>query len=615
MKFKLSDKKHIYEGRQVLAVITILSIFTVLFQAVAQNGINPLGYLSYFNRPTIFLFNFLPVFSLYLLFFAITDSIRTSFLITNIPLTLFLIINELKILFRDEPFKPMDLTLITETANMLENYELSISPKIIITLIIIILSSVIVVKKIRNVKSKFFVRIASGLISVAMLLGLWFGVYSNYNIYTETEILGNQYREADVFANKGFMYSFLSSFSGIKYDKPEGYSTEAAEKILAKYKPKKDEEIPDVIMIMSEAFFDPQVSENLEFIEGMNPLEDYNKIKEEALSGYLFVPGFAGGTAQTEFEAISGANITLIDPSLPTIYKTHIKSSPYTLTAAFKEKGFSTLAIHPGHQWFYNRLNVYKAMGFDESIFMDNLPSDVEKINYYISDDVTSDLIIDNYKKHLSKDPRKGYFNFTVTIQNHGPYKESKPENQRVKRPQCLTDTEYNILENYLENLSDGSRLLREVCEYTNTVDKPVVVAFFGDHLPLLDPEYKDYEAIGYSLKNGGIDATIRQHSTPYVIWGNDAFRKTENFSEEKDGGLISSNFLSAKLLSYINADLSPYYMFVKEVSETAPVISNDIKNYNGEYIKEIPDNLKKIFADYRILQYYNLNEYKKKDK
>jgi len=612
MKLKISDKKHTYSGWRALAVLFAMSFLSVVFQAIMQNGINPLGYLSYFYSPSIFVYNFVPVFCLYVFFYCISGSIRAAFLFSNIPLTVFLLINEFKILFRDEPFKATDITLITETANMLENYVLSVSPKIVLLTVIMILSMILVFKKIRSGKIRPLIRIGGILISIAVFTGMWFGVYSNYTIFSETKILGNQYREADVFANKGLVFSFLSSFSGVKYEKPKGYSTKKAEEILSEYKTENDEKLPNVIAIMSEAFFDPQLAENIEFLPGLNPLDEYNKLKEDSLSGSIFVPGFAGGTAQTEFEFISGANITLIDPSMPTIYKNHIKSSAYNLASAFKDKGFETLAIHPGHAWFYNRQNVYKSLEFDNSIFMEDLPKDVEKINFYISDEVTKNLIIENYKKHLEKNPGKGYFNFTVTIQNHGPYKESEPKIRRIKRPEGLTDTEYNILENYLENLHDASMLLCDLTEYLNTIDTPTVVVFFGDHLPYLDPEYKDYEAIGYSLKNNDRDTFIRQHSTPYIIWGNKALKETGCISEEKDGGLISANFLPVKLLSYINADLSPYFMFVKEMCEIAPIISSDVKMYEGEFINKVPDSLEQKYNDYRILQYYNLNEYKK---
>lgn len=595
-------------------MLIALSFLTVVFQAVLQNGIKITGYLSYLYSPSILLLNFIPVFLMYLFFFCVTNSLRGATLAVNIPLTVFLLINEFKILFRDEPFKPTDLSLVTETANMLESYVLQFSAKIIFLTLIMLAALILAVKLLRSEKVGALKRIGGAVLSVLVFALTYIGVYSNYDIYNDTKILGNQYHEAEAFANKGFVFSFISSFSGVKYEMPENYTSEAVGEILGGYIPDEDEELPNVIAIMSEAFFDPQAAEKLEFLPGKNPLEKYNAIKEDSVSGSIFVPGFAGGTSQTEFEFLCGSNVTLIDPSMPTIYKTHINRSAYNLASAFKARGFHTAAIHPWHRWFYNRQNVYKYMEFDEMTFLDDLPADVERVNYYTSERVTAELITESYKKHLADSPDKGYFNFTVTIQNHGPYKESEPENKRIKRPDGLTDTEYYILENYLENLHDASMLLSDVAEFAESVDKPTVIVFFGDHLPYLDSEYNIYEKIGYSLKEDGTDGFIRQHSTPYLIWGNSAFKETEKHKTSGDGGLISSNFLAAKLLEYIDADLSPYFMFLKDLNKSVSVISNDLNIADGEYITEISDSLNQKFNDYRILQYYNLNEYKKPD-
>ncbi len=608
------NKKHSFSGFQIFAMLIAASFLTVVFQAVFQNGINPMGYLSYLYSPSILILNFIPVFILYLVFFCITNSLRASVLLTNIPITVFLLINEFKILYRDEPFKATDITLVTETANMLESYVLELSLKIILTTLLMIAMLVFSFKALRSKKVKLIKRIAGIVLATAAFLGMYLGVYSNYDIYTETDILGNEYRESEVFANKGFIYSFISSFSGVKYEMPEGYSKEAVADILKSYIPDENEKLPNVIAIMSEAFFDPQIAENLEFLPGKNPLYEFNRLKEESMSGNIFVPGFAGGTAQTEYEFLSGSNITLIDPSMPTIYKTHIKSSAYNLASAFKSKNFHTVAIHPGHNWFYNRQNVYKSMEFDEMTFFENLPKGVEMVNYYTSDKVTSDLIIESYKKHLEENPDKGYFNFTVTIQNHGPYKESEPETKRIVRPEGLTDVQYNILEHYLNNLYDASMLLCDVAEFAESLTEPTVIVFFGDHLPYLDQEYNVYETIGYSLKGDGAEGYIKQHSTPFVIWGNSAFKKTADHKIPKDGGLISSNFLAARFLEYIDADLSPYFMFLKDLSNSVTVISNDINISNGKYEEKISGSLSDKLNDYRILQYYNLNEYKKPD-
>ena len=598
---------------QSYAVMTVMAFFSVAFQAAMQNGVNPLGYITYVTSPTVWLFNFIPALTLMLFLFSLTGSLRVSFIAFNLPLTVFLLINEFKIFFRDEPFKPNDLSLITETRNMLENYKLQLNLKIILLIVLMIAVMVFVLRKIRNGKISAPKRIVGLVLSVAIAAASYLFVYSNKTIYENTSIAGNIYHETEVVANKGFMFFFLSSLKGSAVIPPEGYSKEKAEKILKEYAVDKNESVPNIIAIMSESFFDAQASEKIEFMPGMNPYEKYNGLKNESLYGNIFVPGFAGGTAQTEFEFLCGSNISLIDTSLPTVYKTHISGPAYGLTNELKSRGFKTIAIHPGHPWFYNRRNVYNYLGFDEFITAEDLPAGTEKKNYYIKDSVTAKLITDNYSKHLKENPGKGYFCFTVTIENHGPYSEKETgEPARLVRPAGLSDDEYNILENYMSNVYDAAELICDVAEFTETVDVPTVILFFGDHLPYFDSEYKDYEAIGYDIMSGTPESVLRQHTTPFVIYGNQAFRSERPEAEAKDAGLISSNFLISEMLEYIGADLSPYFRFTKELHEKVNVISSDIYIENGDIQKEdVSGENKQLLSDYGILQYYNLKDYK----
>ena len=85
----------------------------------------------------------------------------------------------------------------------------------------------------------------------------------------------------------------------------------------------------------------------------------------------------------TPQEFLTGINISLIDKGMPSPYNKFINKKMYALPQYFKEKGFATNAIHPGNRWFYNRLSVYKYLGFDKSTFLEDLPYVTEKINYY----------------------------------------------------------------------------------------------------------------------------------------------------------------------------------------------------------------------------------------
>ena len=604
--------------KKSLIVIAILSLISVFFQAIMQNGILYMNYLGYLTSPLLLLFNFLPFFLLILLFYFLTNSISKSYAIVNFPFLILLIINHYKIVFRDTPLTLNDLFTAKEAFSIIQNYNITFNLRVFLLSVLMIVFCVFLIKKIHNTKNTLKIRFIGILSTIFAILFSYLLIYKNTTLYEKIYTPVNEFYDVNVVSEKGLVYSLLSK-QQIKtiYTKPQNYSNEKIQQLKTAYTTKTNSQkvIPNVIAIMSEAFFDPQSATNLEFYPGKNPLKNYNELKNEAYYGNIVVPGFAGATASTEFEFLTGMNIFTIDSSMPDIYKTHINSKTYSLVDIFNELNYKTLAIHPGFSWFYNRNSVYKYMGFDEMIFKSDLPSDSEMINYYISDNVTSDLIIENYKKHLEQNKNQGYFNFTITIQNHGPYIDT-PTNREpcVIKPNDMDETLYNIVNNYMNGLSDADKLLGNVTNYVKTLDTPTVILFFGDHLPYFDSELQGYKDIGYNITDNTLNSLKLKYTTPFIIWGNNAYRELiKNTGGQILTGQcedISSNYLGLELLKYINMDLPPFFNFINELKKQIPIIAQNYYVINDKFYTELPSELENIMSDYKIWEYYNLREH-----
>ena len=603
--------------KKSIILIALLSLVEVVFQLLMQISESFSTYFVYAISPQILLINFWAVFLIMLFIYFLTNRVSVSFIVFSVVFDILLIINHYKIYFRDEPLKPLDLILGRETTNIINNYQLEFSLKIVVLTLSLVFVAFILVRYVKNKRSNILLRLFYALVTVFVMALSYNFVYRSENIYNKISWIPNEYHETSVVNCKGFLYSFINNFSRMKYNKPENYSEEYAQNILENYEKETDEEeiIPNVIAIMSEAFFDPQSASELKFHPGKNPLSNYNKLKKESYYGNITVPGFAGATALTEFEFLTGINISLIDKGMPSPYNKFINKKMYALPQYFKEKGFATNAIHPGNRWFYNRLSVYKYLGFDKSTFLEDLPYVTEKINYYTTDKEATKLIIEDYKKHLIKNPDKGYFNFTVTIQNHGPYMnyETEREERVVKTPE-MTDEIFNTINNYMDGLSDADNLLMEVKNFTESIDKPTVILFFGDHLPYFDSEQKGYELIGYDIKSNTVEALNRKYSTPYIICSNTAFKNELKKKNEKlkkgKGNNISSNYLMTELFDYMNVEMPPYATYLNEIKEKLNIISPHYYKFNGEFIEELPDEISKDVETLKILQYYHINDY-----
>ncbi len=613
-------KKREYNIWQSFLIIFILSVILLVFQAVMQNGHDFEAYWSHLRHPIVLIGNFVPIFVFISILFLLTGNIAWGYVPFTLVLNIFLIINHYKVQLRDVPFKPSDLILGKEAFSIIQNYTLGFNWRIAVCTVAVWLVGTFVICCVRSKKIKPIKRISAAIALIAAFSLMYKFFYKNENIYNIANDEAYEYYEVRGWNYKGFIYCFIanSSISSYNYVMPDGYSDEAAEEILSEYEEPdlEGKKMPNVIAVMSEAYFDIEQADKAEFYYSPNP--NFNALKEESEYGHLVVPGFAGDTASTEFEFLTGASTYLISRDKPSIYKTCITKDVYGLPRMFKNLGYETLAIHPGHRWFYNRHIVYPYMGFDEFINEEDLDEDVEKVNYYVSDKVTSDLIIENYKKHLEENPQQGYFNFTVTIQNHGPYSDQDSDRSPIYvRPDGMDDSLYNIINNYALGHYDADALIGDVTDFLRTVDEPTVFVFFGDHLPYLDEEYKAYDYLGYDIRSedGDLEPYHNRYLTPYLIWSNDAAKAliSESGGEVTvgDQGDISSNFLPVKLLNYMNVQLPPYFAFVESVMEITEVIGSDYFMADGKLYYTVPDDIYREYMKYRIVQYYNLMRYK----
>ena len=600
-------KKFTLTFNKSLILITILSLILVIIQSIIQNGIDLAVYWFQLTNPIIILLNFLPIFLLMTFIFCLTNNVWKSFFATALPLTLLLIINYYKSYFLDAPLVFADITQAFEALSIVQNYTLTFSLKIFLICILLLFVLIFLMIRIKSGKKSKEQTITTILLITLITTISYYFVYSNQYIYDNVAIPVNPYYDVGIVNSKGLIYSLISKTElDVTYNEPERYSKEYAENILNNYTVSNSTTSnPNVIAIMSEAFFDPQDAKNIEFYT--NPLSNYNKLKKDAYYGNIIVPGFAGSTASTEFEFLTGMNVSTIDSSMPNIYKTHLTQPTYSIVDLFKSLGYTALAIHPGESWFYNRKNVYNYLGFDSSIFKPDLPKDAPKTNYYINDSVTTELIIENYEKHLETNPDKNYFNFTVTIQNHGPYMDYETERDAIlKRPNNISDELYNVLNNYMLGLSDADKMLGDIANYMETLEEPTVLLFFGDHLPFFDSELLGYEAIGYDINTESLDGLKRKYTTPFLIWGNKAFR-TENTLIGYAGD-ISSNYLANKLLEYINIS-SPFFEFTKMLEKEINIITPNYFEINNKKVTELNEEKSNLLNQYEILEYYNLKE------
>ncbi|WP_170311472.1 LTA synthase family protein [Vallitalea okinawensis] len=486
-----------------------------------------------------------------------------------------------------------------------------------IVIIGIVLSSFLVLR-IRTYKFKLYIRISGVIITVLCVIMLNQTVYSDKQLYSSLYIKGTDCFQVDHYNSKGFIYCFWYFINSNKIEKPEGYSLDKAETLLKDYNDienKANTSEINVILIMGEAFSDICNNKNLSFEGYTYPLMNFEKLKQDSLSGYIITPNFGGGTANTEFDVLTGLCTKYINENASSFW--YIRKPIDSLVNTFKKNGYKTIAIHPGYSWFYNRQNVYKHLGFDEFIHSAYFNQDAVKGNY-ISEKVTIDKVLDTFREH-QVNSHSPIFIHCVTLQNHYAYKNKyNGITQNFSTDKLLTEEEINMISNYFEGLKDADLELRRLTDNLEISNEPVVIMYFGDHLPSFGGGVELYQKLGYPMKTyGTIEERLNMNKVPFLIWQNKACKEIFNLQANADnidlfnGAVINANYLGGLLLELMEFEnLSPVFEYSNKLCNELPIMTpnNHFKTSLG-YTDSLSKELEEKLVEYKTMQYYLLTE------
>ena len=364
-----------------------------------------------------------------------------------------------------------------------------------------------------------------------------------------------------------------------------------------------------VIMVLSETFSDPTRVPGVSFSE--DPMPNIRHVKAQTTSGLMLSPGYGGGTANIEYQALSGLSMANYSSTLSIAYQQLVPSLKWapTLNQAWDKangKG-SSIAFHAYNRNMYFRDLNYKKFGFSKFYATDGTPQlkGLRPLGsaWYASDESFYSEVL---KKISSSDQKKFYQ--VVTMQNHMPYEDFYPDNQFKDEDTSsnLQDDEKQNIETYTKGLSYTDQATTEFLNQLNHIDRPITVVFYGDHLPGI-----------YSTAYSSKDNILGLHETDYFIWSNDASKSSGTKLDDASSAYTSSNYFSAQLASHLNAKVSPYLAFLTKMHETIPAISipssaggnTDEPVYldaagNRINNKQLSKEAKTMLHDYQLIQY-----------
>ena len=605
---------------EILIISILIGLLSVHIQPEPFG--KSMGYIM--SSPALILLNIFPIIVLVSALLFATGNVFISGGINAFLFGMLSYVNTLKIEGRDDPLVPADFVLLREAVHAAGDYHINMHYEYLI-LILLVVSVMIILgyterKNDLQLKAAVWKRVCGTAISVAFLVIAVLTVYPSSGLYSSFKVK-NEYNMTTVMNKIGVNYFFLRNLNLYALDVPDGYNKNEVLEWIQEYKDAggKGEDTqaegkakPNIVFVMCEAFSDLPNMSVFEYSEIDNPIYEYNELikSSDCISGYIVTPNFGAGTANTEFDVMTGMQTNLLSSSSDSALRTFHKEI-VTLPRVYKNEGYKTLYMHPGEDWFYNRNSALSYMGIDEKIFDDDFTAQGD-----LNDDETffQELKID-IESLESGDPM---FIFATTIQNHQAYVYSKYDETvaDVKTDVKLSKEAMERISVYMHGLESSSKLLGNITEYLDNKEEPFILCFFGDHLPNLGTGYLAYEELGLEIgKGNSAESIIATYKTPFVIWFNQAYKDaygTETgsnnlgFTNER---AISANFLGSVVYEVTGMKGSnEYYDFLCDLRRQLPVIKKGIYGLpDGTYTQTGTAEQNELKNKLWCWQYYKL--------
>ena len=565
--------------------------------------------------------NALTAFCLTLILFAMLGRWWLSTALSGAVFTIIALINYYTRDLHGSALMPQDILNLGTAAEVMGSYTLKITHDVIkIALLFLpILAIAFVQRRLCKGAPKRAswpargVRVAGS--SLCVFLVMFFGYFGPVTIKPKTTY-------GWAWQNTYYTYGYLAgtieatSLMADPIIEPEGYSDAAAVEAFAKADgytgpatAETAQDYPDVVLILSESFYDFDLVTDLQADTDIMPV---TKNLPNSVYGHTISPHVGGGTNLTEYEMLTSNSLILM-PSITPFNWLNLYNAN-SVVSYLKGLGYSTMAAHPYTNSNYQRDSAWLALGFDETHFEDDFPTqDRYGDRPYQTDSATYKDWEKLYEAMPEDKPR---FSFLVSIQSHGDYDMNDASLDVVH---AATDYgEYDeLMDEYLSCIKMTDAAVQELCDYFTAqyekTGRKVIVAMAGDHAPSFVTHVADP-----SFAAAGNDLELLQRSTPFFIWANYPLEHTDAAVSTTDPlNRMDMVMLTPTLLQQAGLPLSDYYKYLLEMKQNTPVVTaaNDYMKADGTTaVYGVDPALDAWVKGYLNLEYNNIGAHAKRD-
>lgn len=518
IKVETMERSKFYKNSFVVALIWAIVLNLIIETLGRFTTTSILGGLGFmFTNPVVFFYNTLILFSMLVIASVFK---RRLFVFSLISLFWLIIgiVNGVILTQRMTPFTVKDLGIIEDGITIATNY-LKTGHIVLAVLGVIVLISGIILLYIKGPK-KEDVHWKRNIVAVALVVATTFGTTSMLLSMNRIQsFFGNL---AYAYRDYGVVYCFINTWLNTGIDKPKSYSEEYMKSIFNKDELGKNGVItderqnnksvkPNIIFLQLESFIDPYNVKYLKLNE--DPIPYYRRLMKAYTSGELTVPACGAGTANVEFENLTGLSVKFFGPGEYPYKSILTEKTGESLAYNLRELGYTSHAIHNHRAVFYNRNLAFANMGFDTFTSVEYM-NNVEKTpKNWAKDKVLTGCIKDALTSTKGRD-----MIYAISVQGHGKYPtEEIIKNAKIHVLEAPSQELKWKWEYYCNQIKEMDDFVKELIQELNKIQEPTILVMYGDHIPAIDVKESD-------LKNGNL------YGTQYVIWDNMGLkRETED--------------------------------------------------------------------------------------
>lgn len=487
-------------------------VFNLVIETLARHTMPGYGGLYFMvTRPLAFFDNVLIIYATLVVSALFRRSTFVLTLISSVWMAIG-VTNGIILSQRMTPFTVKDFSSMADGATIMTNYFSKIQLFLMFGAVALLLV-VFILLFIKGPKRTGNIHFKKSLITVVLIIlaafGATAGLIKTGNLAT---FFGNL---AYAYEDYGVPYCFINTWMNTGIHRPANYSKKAVQSVLPKkdlnkngtVKFEKDNSAntknkPNILFLQLESFVDPKLFTNIKYSQ--DPIPYYRSLMKNYSSGNLTVPACGAGTANTEFEVMTGLSIKFFGPGEYPFKSVLKDETAESIAWDLRDIGYSSHAIHDHRAMFYNRNTVFNNIGYNTFTSVEYMPNVEKTPKGWEKDKILTSQIMGALKSTKNRD-----YIYTISVQGHGKYPSEKVlTNPKIKVTKAPNEELKNKYEYYVNQVYEMDQFVKQLTNTLSKYKEPTILVMYGDHIPALEVTSDNY-------------ALPSLYQTQYVVWSN----------------------------------------------------------------------------------------------